>query len=81
MSILILMPEAGEIERDRASDSGAAFDAADRSRSFARPRTNDVVDSRSLAPTQHLPPTKAAIGPQRNFDLGPALPQRLDQPR
>jgi len=44
-------------------------------------QSDDVVDSRSLAPTQHFPTTKAAIGPQRNFDLGPAFSQRLDQQR
>jgi hypothetical protein len=44
-------------------------------------QSDDVVDSRSLAPTQHLPTTKATVGAHRNFDLRPALPQRLDQQR
>src|SRR5258706_1516786 len=44
-------------------------------------QSDDVVDPRSLAPTQHLPSTKATVGAHRNFDLRPALPQRLDQQR
>ena len=44
-------------------------------------QSDQLVDSRSLAPTQHLPPTKAAVGAHRNFDFWPALPQRLDQQR
>src|SRR5260221_7530210 len=44
-------------------------------------QSDDGVDSCSLAPTQHLPTTKAAVGTHRNLDLRPALPQRLDQQR
>src|SRR5260370_36655296 len=35
-------------------------------------QSDEVIDSRFLAPTQHLPTTKAAVRSQRNFDLGPA---------
>src|SRR5260370_32111176 len=44
-------------------------------------QSDEGIDSRFLAPTQHLPTTKAAFGSQRNFYLGPAFAQRLDQQR
>src|ERR1700739_1602214 len=44
-------------------------------------QADDVVDSHSLPPAEHLPQTKAAVGAHRNFDFGPTLVQPLNQQR
>ena len=81
-----LVLELGEESHFVATSAVLTFGASvqlgrKRVESLVLGQSDNIVDSRTLAPTQHLPPAKATVGSQDDLYFWPVFPQGLDQQR